>query len=89
VGCALLMVSPMVLLFTGLPAVRHALWTTSMHAASRFDDDRREGPPVISISVEPIGTLPQAGTNGELPPVILPGYLLPDDGSEESAHAGS
>jgi hypothetical protein len=85
----LLFASPVALVLTGLPAVRHALWATSMRATTRLDDEPRQGPPVISISVEPLGTLPHAGTEVDLPPVILPGYLLPDDGSEEPAHAGS
>jgi hypothetical protein len=43
-------------------------------------------PPVISISIEPVvgSSCPEAE-----PPVVFPGYLLPDDDSEGRAHAGS
>jgi hypothetical protein len=43
-------------------------------------------PPVISISIEPATGV--TGAEAE-PPVVFPGYLLPDDDSEEPAHAGS
>jgi hypothetical protein len=43
-------------------------------------------PPAIRISIEPPGLAPCAGAGS---PVIFPGYLLPDDGCEEPAHAGS
>jgi hypothetical protein len=43
-------------------------------------------PPAIRISIEPAGLAPCAGTES---PVVFPGYLLPDDGCEEPAHAGS
>jgi hypothetical protein len=46
-----------------------------------------DGPPAVSISIEPV----LAGAPAELesePPVVLPGYLLPADGAEEAAHAG-
>jgi hypothetical protein len=43
-------------------------------------------PPAVSIFLEPSGLSPYVDVN---PPVVLPGYLLPDDGSEEPAHAGS
>jgi len=42
--------------------------------------------PVISISIEP-AALPSC-SEAE-PPIVFPGYLLPADGSEEPAHAGS
>lgn len=41
-------------------------------------------PPRISLSIEPALPPPPADP---APPVILPGYLLPDDGLEEPAHA--
>src|SRR5262249_29580874 len=69
-GLALLFASPVALVLTGLPAVRHALWATSMRATTRLDDEPRQRPPVISISVEPLGTLPHAGTEVDLPPVV-------------------
>jgi hypothetical protein len=43
-------------------------------------------PPTVSISIEPAALAPHAGADS---PVILPGYLLPDDSGEESPHAGS
>jgi hypothetical protein len=46
----------------------------------------RGGRPTISISIEPPVLLPYAEAR---PPVVFPGYLLPDDGCEEPAHAGS
>jgi len=42
--------------------------------------------PAISISIEPTTLAPYADVE---PPVVFPGYLLPDDGCEEPAHAGS
>ncbi len=43
-------------------------------------------PPMISLSIEP-------ATGAMQPPerdakVVIPGYLLPDDGPEEEVHAG-
>ena len=43
-------------------------------------------PPSISISIEPTALTPYAEVE---PPVNFPGYLLPDDGREEPANAGS
>jgi hypothetical protein len=43
-------------------------------------------PPTISISIEPAVLAPYADAES---PVVFPGYLLPDDGCEEPAHAGS
>jgi hypothetical protein len=43
-------------------------------------------PPVISISIEP--AVGGACTEAE-PPVVFPGYLLPDDDTEGTVHAGS
>ena len=40
----------------------------------------------ISLSIEPEASAPGRET---LPPVQLPDYVLPDDGSEEATHAGS
>jgi hypothetical protein len=42
--------------------------------------------PTISISIEPAALAPYAEADS---PVVFPGYLLPDDGGEEPAHAGS
>jgi len=43
-------------------------------------------PPTISISIEPAALAPHVEAGS---PVVFPGYLLPDDSSEERAHAGS
>jgi hypothetical protein len=43
-------------------------------------------PPTIRISIEPAALAPYADAES---PVVFPGYLLPDDGCEEPAHAGS
>jgi len=37
----------------------------------------------------PIEPEPQAPAQESFPPVQLPDYVLPDDGSEETTHAGS
>jgi hypothetical protein len=42
--------------------------------------------PAISISIEPAGLAPYIDAEA---PIVFPGYLLPDDGCEEKAHAGS
>jgi hypothetical protein len=42
--------------------------------------------PTISISIEPAALAPYAEVES---PVAFPGYLLPDEGYEEPAHAGS
>ncbi len=42
-------------------------------------------PPGVPLSVEPTAVAPGAEPGF---PVVLPGYLLPDDGIEEPAHAG-
>jgi hypothetical protein len=42
-------------------------------------------PPVL-LSIEPVGTT--ADSDAEAP-VVFPGYLLPEDSHEESAHEGS
>jgi hypothetical protein len=51
----------------------------------------RTGPPISSagvvvLSIEPAAAAP--GVDSEVP-VIFPGYVLPDDGLEDSAHEGS
>ena len=56
------------------------------HAAEGTDLAVAHHPPVISISIEPATGV--TGAEAE-PPVVFPGYLLPDDDSEEPAHAGS
>jgi hypothetical protein len=84
-GYAFLLASPLALAAATLPAVRPG----SGLEAGGGDLAATQAPPVISISLEPAGVLPQRAGDTETAPVILPGYLLPDDGSEESVHAGS
>ncbi len=43
-------------------------------------------PPTISLSIEPSALTPIVEVES---PVVLPGYLLPDDGCEDTHHAGS
>jgi len=92
-GYTLLMASPLLLasllLWGGRPTVTMAsarpertesldLGAKDLAAVSR--------PPAVSLSIEPHALTP----SGEVDcPVVLPGYLLPDDGCEESDHAGS
>jgi hypothetical protein len=54
--------------------------------ATDKDDRGTLRPPSISISIEPTILTPYAEVE---PPVVFPGYLLPDDGREEPANAGS
>jgi len=42
--------------------------------------------PTLSISIEPAALAPYAEAESA---VVFPGYLLPVDGGEEPAHAGS
>ena len=55
-----------------------------------------EAPPIVSLRLEPISptTASVSAAAGHAPhkdrgPVALPGYIIPDDGSEEVVHAGS
>jgi hypothetical protein len=43
-------------------------------------------PSVVVLSIEPAVVAPESDTEV---PVVLPGYVLPDDSLEESSHAGS
>ena len=47
-----------------------------------------EAPRRVPRPVEPALATP-ARPRDDMAPVVLPGYVLPDDGSEEPAHAGS
>ncbi|HEV3166760.1 MAG TPA: hypothetical protein VGZ22_22225 [Isosphaeraceae bacterium] len=47
-----------------------------------------EDDPRLTLPIEPVVSVPSQA-RGEDAPVVLPGYVLPDDGSEEPAHAGS
>lgn len=68
-----------VLLLAGAPEASGSASSLARSAVTRIR------PPVISLSIEPPAIVPSARV--ELP-VVLPGYLLPDDGAEESSHAG-
>ncbi len=53
---------------------------------SRSDQRATIAPPLVSISIEPLSPAPVGKANLA---VVLPGYLLPDDGpAEEPTHAG-
>ncbi|MDR3634281.1 MAG: hypothetical protein P4L84_10800 [Isosphaeraceae bacterium] len=56
----------------------------SVDAAPEAAPEPEPLPPRISLSIEPAVPLPPAEPAA---PVIIPGYLLPDDGLEEPAHA--
>ena len=42
--------------------------------------------PRVLLSIEPVGTTAESDAEA---PVVFPGYLLPEDTHEESAHEGS
>jgi hypothetical protein len=79
-----------------LPLAAAALMLWGNRSAAISSEDRSLGrapsgaetPPVVSIwlSIEPEASAPAREMR---PPVQLPDYVLPDDGSEEAAHAGS
>jgi hypothetical protein len=85
-------------LLTGLPLALAAslLWggrpagsSSSMPDRGAIAADRPSAAraPAISISIDPTALAPYADAEA---PVVLPGYLLPDDNNaEEAAHAGS
>jgi hypothetical protein len=90
-GYALLSVLPLALASASLLGGRQAAVFGAVRAAARggsvgSDLARALAPPAISITIEPAGLSAPAEPE---PPVVFPGYLLPDDGPEESAHAGS
>ena len=91
-GYTLMMTAPLILasllLWGGRPAVSMAATRPVGDCVS--DDGRADlaaaRPPAISISIESATLSPCSEAE---PPVVLPGYLLPDDHCEEPAHAGS
>lgn len=92
-GYTVLMASPLVLasvlLWAGRPTVSmaSARSSTVSPAGSLADGpDAVARPPVVSLTIEPATLTPYAESE---PPVVLPGYLLPDDGGEEPVNAGS
>ena len=76
VGSALMMVAFLALGATLLRALPSSL----ADGAERSNIAARRAPAVF-LSIEAPGRETE-------PPVVLPGYLLPDDGTEEPAHAG-
>lgn len=92
-GYTLLMASPLLLaslmLWGGRPTVSMA--SARPQVAEDRDCDAKDlaaasRPPAISISIEPYALTPYVEVES---PVVLPGYLLPDDGCEDTHHAGS
>ena len=83
-------------LLVALPLAAATLMLGGDRSAARSPEDRPRGrtlsapeaSPVvaISLSVEPETSVPARELR---PPVQLPDYVLPDDGSEEATHAGS
>jgi len=70
----------------GLPGTLFGAVPAAKIEAVRAETARVPMAPVITISIDPTVLVP--AREGE-PPVVFPGYLLPDDGSEEPANAGS
>ena len=72
---------------------------TRIGAAPAFDRSAPAGGPgFVAVDELPAIAIPVPGESAASAPasvragrapVVLPGYLLPDDGSEEAAHAGS
>ncbi|WP_154673637.1 hypothetical protein [Singulisphaera acidiphila] len=92
-GYTLLMASPLLLasllLWGGRPTVSMA--SARPPVVEARDCDAKDlaassRPPAISISIEPYALTPYEEVES---PVVLPGYLLPDDGCEDTHHAGS
>jgi hypothetical protein len=85
VGAALLLIAP--LTFAGILLASPRGLAMASRAESTPDRQARptSRPPAISLMIEapPLGFR----TDAE-PPVVLPGYVLPDDGAEEPFHAG-
>lgn len=80
-GAALLMIAPLVFAGILLSSPRGS----ANASQTRTTPERISRPPAISLMIE----APPSGfrTDAE-PPVVLPGYVLPDDGAEEPSHAG-
>lgn len=87
------MTSPLILasllLWGGKPTV--TLASSQAAVESPLRDEMKElaeasRAPGISISIDPYALTSDVEYE---PPVVLPGILLPDDGGEESHHAGS
>jgi hypothetical protein len=86
-GYALMMAAPLTLaalLLAGAPATDARSADGSAGSRSRITASIR--PPAVFLSLEPAILAP--ATSSPESPVVLPGYLLPDDGFEEPAHAG-
>jgi len=92
-GYTLLMASPLLLaslmLWGGRPTVTMASARPPREVSPNCDAKdlaAASRPPAISLSIEPYALTPYVEVE---PPVVLPGYLLPDDGCEDTDHAGS
>jgi len=80
----------------GLPLAAAALMLGGARSSARPPDGAPgfraaaviEAPPMVSIAM-PIESEASAPLRDLIPPVQLPDYVLPDDGTEETAHAGS
>ena len=72
----------------GVLGLSGGIATSRSAAPASSPEGADEPPPVISLSLEPIGV---GATSVELaaPVVRTAGYVLPDDGTEEVSHAGS
>lgn len=83
-GYGLLIAVPLalaVVLLRGAPAT-----TTGDGARNEARASATGRPPSVSLSIEPAAAVAPGAETAF--PVVLPGYLLPDDGNEEPAHAG-
>jgi hypothetical protein len=76
------------LAFCGLPSVEKAgardRWSAPLSIAAASLPD---GPIDVTLSVEPIASAGSLSDHGDEQAVSLKGYVLPDEGLEESIHA--
>lgn len=92
VAWALLLAMPIAMAYSFYRVGRSGLTLASAFGAGAGNlavpttKDRSTRPPSISMSIEPAVLAPVVEVE---PPVVFPGYLLPDDDSEEPSHAGS
>jgi hypothetical protein len=82
-GAALLLIAPLTFALILLAHPRGLAMASRPESTST--PDRSIRPPAISLMIE----APHLGFRTDVePPVVLPGYVLPDDGAEEPVHAG-
>jgi hypothetical protein len=86
-GSAALLALPVAAAAVLLGGARPAAWPPEPAPGSRTPA-AVEAPPVVSIAM-PIEPEAPVTLRERVPPVQFPDYVLPDDGSEEAAHAGS